>query len=113
MQVARDLGQALEDFSPWLHLDAKAILRAMADTAKRARRPNALPRYGKSKTRKARPTPINTSLANDYEPLQHTAHVETDKVACITPSVYEMEDPFADQPSYQELPLPGINVRGC
>ncbi|KAK5941393.1 hypothetical protein PMZ80_006671 [Knufia obscura] len=118
MQTTYELGEALEDFSIWLHLDVKAILGKMADTAKRSMQASTLSLHDKpSRARKPRPEAIDTYLANQHRSLQIQFASEASDNSFPTPSsIYsttasELEDPFADQPHYRELPLPRIRLR--
>ena len=90
----------------------------MADFAKRAPRVQGAPAQEQpTKSRKAPPQSINTSLANEYRAFQGLPNNKTSPDKCLTASsIYSeespvLEDPFADQPNYQEVPLPQIKMR--
>lgn len=122
IQVVHKLGETLEDYSTRLHLDAKSILKTMADTAKRSpqTQPQTQPQCqskDSTKSRKPRPHPIDTSVANQYRSWQTiAAEAAKDDNIPTASSTYsdpesDTEDPFADQATYEELPLPNIKMR--
>jgi len=118
IQVVHTLGETLEDYSTQLHLNAKSTLKTMADTAKRSTQtqtPTQPQSQSKdlTRSRKLRPLPIDTSVANQYRSWQRIAveAANDDNIPTASSTYSDTEDPFADQATYEELPLPNIQMR--